>query len=169
MNSHTLTLSIVVICFVSLVVAGQTSKPRSKPKAKPSPNKANEPIDTRCGVHYKNMDEFIDEIFKDWYEIGASKSTIFFYSPKRAVCENDGTLKVWIKTVEKDTNKKHSYSMTRYALRCREDKIRVLSGTDYDKDGEVLSHDPDPVKEFRDVVPESVGESIFETACRKIF
>jgi hypothetical protein len=162
---YVLTIAVIVLYSVSLVVLGQTSRP--KPKPRPTPSKANKPFDTRCGVHYKNMDEFLDEIFRDWFDIGSSKATRYFYSPKRALCEDDGTLKVWIKTVEKDTNKKHSYSMIRYALNCRTDKMRVLTGTDYDKDGQVLSTEDDSETKWRDVVPESIGEMILETACRK--
>jgi len=140
------------------------SKRRARPKPKTDYSK---PFETRCGVRYPSFDEFVKETQDYWFEISVSSSSKSLYNPTKVLCDEKGMLKVWIKAVEIDTSKRLSHSMTRFELNCRKDQMRVLSDTSYDKNGAVIRSETVRTPEWEEVIPDSVGETILNTVCRK--
>ncbi len=87
----------------------------------------------------------------------------YFNSMKPQTCEG-GVLGVWIRTAEA---KSQGYSLDRYELKCAARKLRLASSTDYDKDGRVLHSTSFDSASWDDVIPDSVGEAILQTVCRR--
>lgn len=63
--------------------------------------------------------------------------------------------------------KKYYYSMQCWYVKCNDDEIKTASYTDYDLNGNVIgSHDGK--YSYENVVPESVGESIYNWVCNYV-
>lgn len=89
-------------------------------------------------------------------------------------------VRVWIKTKPSDEeirnliktlgeNYKNVASEMYYnELDCTEKKIRILSSAYYSKDGKVISTDnfPDAVAEWMFIIPESMGNALYEKVCK---
>ena len=80
------------------------------------------------------------------------------------LCEK-GVLKVWVKTEKIGDDAKRS--MIRYEVNCHSNQMRTMSKTDYDKAGNVVGDFTSEKPKWEDVVPDSVGEGILGTVCRK--
>jgi hypothetical protein len=59
------------------------------------------------------------------------------------------------------------YALVLYELNCKTDELRVVSVTEYDKDGHVIESRQYNDPAWSDAVPESIGEEILKIACRK--
>lgn len=90
--------------------------------------------------------------------------------------ENDGTRRyynlgfrpdkivhIWSKAVSSDKRETREL----FEFRCGSDEYRILSVVDYDSDGNVSDATDHPSREFTYVVPESVGQQLYNVACRR--
>ena len=151
--------------FATLMAFGQgkTTKPKAKPK--PTATKSKWEKYTPCGVYYKTVDDFINDLGHGWRNIGQTKTDEIWYDSDKERCTDNGILKVWIKEKHKDTDLK--YGLILYELKCKTDELRVKSRTEYQKDGRVLDSDEYPNSSWSDVIPDSMGEEIMKTVCRR--
>ena len=92
---------------------------------------------------------------------------MYFYNPRKMVCDDNGVLKAWIKAVKQDLKGMQNYSISRYGLKCEANQVRILAQTDYNRDGEVTADFTFDDPKWQDVVLDSVGEGILETVCHK--
>lgn len=74
---------------------------------------------------------------------------------------------MWTKSVQKNTTETLAYSIDRLELNCRSNQHRLLSTVKYQKDGTVIDSLTVRDPKWEDVIPDSVGESILQTICRK--
>jgi len=74
-------------------------------------------------------------------------------------------LKVWVKT-EKAGNDQ-TREMNRYEINCHADKLRITTSVEYDLKGRVERNRSWKNPDWDEVIPDSVGERIVETVCRK--
>lgn len=163
------TASLLLLCVLIITFDGsnraQTRKGR--PSAPSKTREANKPITSPCGVTYRNLDDLFDEIKTDyWYEITSSASASYLYHPHKVFCDGS-VLKVWIRVVNKDTDQRLDHSMIRYGFKCRSNQMQTLSYTEYDKKGDVIYSSVPINPQWVDVIPDSVGEDMLKTACRK--
>jgi ATP-dependent protease HslVU (ClpYQ) ATPase subunit len=134
-------LLISVLLFGALTAFGQERR-SAKPKAKPKPTAKWEKY-TPCGVYYKDIDDFIDDLKnREWRLIVETKTEEVWYNSDKERCMDNGVPKVWIKGRHKQTDLK--YSLTHYELKCKTDELRATSLTEYEKDGRVVESNEFP-------------------------
>ena len=156
-----------VLLFAALNTSAQHRK-TTKPKAKSTPTpttKAHWEQYTPCGVFYKDIDDFVSDLRKGWRLVGQTKTDHIWYDSDRQRCGDNGILKTWIKEMHLNTDLK--YALVLYELNCKTDELRVVSVTEYDKDGHVIESRQYNDPAWSDAVPESIGEEILKIACRK--
>jgi len=103
----------------------------------------------------------------EWRDVGTTSGTSVFYNTRKMICDDKGILRVWIKSIEKDTSKPLAYSIDRIELNCRSSQMRTISRTKYGRDGRVLDSFAVPTPTWQDLTPDSLGESVWETVCHK--
>jgi hypothetical protein len=145
------------------------NKSKAKPKPTPAPNLkgVDKPWYSPCGVYYKNIADFVDSLEDKWQLIARTETAedeFYYNGGKSEICGDDGVLKVWIKMVETKTKK---YSMIRYELKCKSDLMRFIYVTNYDDNGRVLNSDSFDDSPWKEAVPDSAGEEILKTVCRR--
>lgn len=123
------------------------------------------PTTSPCGIPIPTLDEFAEEYKVEWrnIKIGETAQTTLYYNTHKQICEK-GILKVWTKSVQKDTL---VYAIDRLEVNCRADQTRLMSSIKYQKDGVVMDSIVDANSKWRDVVPDSIAERLLETVCRK--
>jgi hypothetical protein len=99
-----------------------------------------------------------------WLLAATSHDRKFYYN-RNWICDQV-VIKVWVKAVSRNADDPAS-SMSLYELKCKANQTRVTQNVEYDKDGKVQTSDVDYRAKWKDVVPESVGESILNTVCGK--
>lgn len=157
-------LTVLFLIFAVVNLSAQSSKPKNQVPTVRSNVDRNKPIDTPCGVHFKNFDDFVAETKDEWRHAGESEAQSFFYNTRKTVCEK-GILKVWIKTVQKDETTSLAYSMDRVDLNCRSNQQRLMSTIKYKKGGAVIDSFTSAAPKWEDLVPDSIGELIQRTIC----
>jgi len=100
-----------------------------------------------------------------WLWAATSHDEKLYYN-RNWICDQV-VIKVWVKAVSRDGDNPATSSMSLYELKCKANQIRVTQSIEYDKDGKVQTSDVDYRAKWKDVVPESVGESILNTVCGK--
>jgi len=156
--------AILIISLVMLLAAnlpGQSTK-RKRPTAKAA---IDAQIESPCGVR-RSLREKYDEISVEWREIGDTKEATYYYNTLKVICEK-GILKAWIKSAQKDTGKPLAYSLTRYELNCHSNQLRATSTVHYEKDGTLLDSFTPKNPAWDDLVPDSIGEHIWQTVCHR--
>lgn len=165
MTTRSFTGVLVLIIFLSAGGFSQTSKRGSKKRSDLNLD-LHKPFTTPCGVRYKNFDEVMDEVDVEWRVAASSSEEVFFYNTRKQQCDrNTGIIKVWVKGEAVDSER--TTSMTRYEIKCRLDQLRIMSQIQYLRNGSVASSRTYRNPEWDDVIPDSVGERILETMCRK--
>ena len=143
----------------------QKKRKAKKPAAVPS-----RPGMSPCGVYYASWDEFFEEMDRDairWRKIGRSHNEAFFYNGKDTICDADRkVLKTWIKAIP-DSPDGHAYSLELFELNCRTYQLRRTSQTKYTSTGDIVDFRSIKEAEWDDVIPDSIGQTIFNTACRR--
>ena len=159
----------LAVCLVALFLVftvslfGQTERRKPTPKRPDIDRKA----ESDCGVLYSAR-EFVEELKVEWRVAGETNDDVYYYNTKKMECVQ-GVLKAWVKQVAKETNSTKGispYSMQRVELNCRTAQIKLGAKTIYGKKGQVLGERP-AEPDWTDVVPDSLGEGIWETICRK--
>ncbi|HEV7744421.1 MAG TPA: surface-adhesin E family protein [Pyrinomonadaceae bacterium] len=140
---------------------GQSSKRKARTKTT-----TRQPSVSPCGVPIPSFAEFVEETKQEWRKAGETEDANLYYNTLKSVCDK-GILKVWFKSVEKDTDKPLSYTMRRYEVNCRSNQLRLTSMVQYRKNGAVLDSIDLKGPDWNDPVPDSMGESIVEAVCHK--
>lgn len=157
-------LIVSLLLLSALLVAnlfGQASKRKPRPQSK-----ATKEAKSPCGIPIPTATEFDEELKVEWRDIGENPQASWYYNTRKQVCEK-GILKVWIKSIQKDTTTPLAYSIDRIELNCRSNQSRLISTVKYRNDGSVFDSVSIRTPQWNDVIPESVGERILETLCRK--
>lgn len=100
-----------------------------------------------------------------WLLAAKSPNEVFYYNIDW-VCVDNVVIRVWIKSLSTAAGNPIA-SMSRYELKCKANKIRMIRHIEYDKNGDAQASPSDPKVKWEDVVPESVGESILNAVCQK--
>jgi Surface-adhesin protein E len=121
-----------------------------------------------CGIFYAWWDEFFDDIRDEWHLIGKTANLTYYYNTHEELCDKDtGIMKAWVKAIPNgEGNENYSYSLTQYQIKCPRHQMRIVAIHDYDTNGNVIDSAVDDERDFRDVIPESMGEGILDTVCR---
>lgn len=112
---------------------------------------------------------------QNWIYIGKSSDGSSYYMRSTSV-SNSYTKKVWVKhSSSKLTVKKNgktytyvnAYEVLLYEFSCTNNQIKLHSVVTYNSKGTVVDsyNPPDYYLEWKDVVPDSVGEMLLEKAC----
>jgi hypothetical protein len=159
MRKAILIVSLVLFsAFLITSLFGQASK--RKPRAR---SKVTKHAESPCGIPIPTFAEAVEELKVEWRKINENDQSTWYYNTHRQVCEK-GILKVWTKVVEKENL---TYSIDRLEINCRSNQTRLTSSVKYRKDGSVLDSATAPAPEWGDVLPNSIGENVLETVCRK--
>jgi hypothetical protein len=165
MITRSLLVLLALLILLSSISIGQTSKRGSKKRAEPN-LALDKPFTTPCGVSYNNFDEAMQESSIEWRVAASSSESVYLYNTRKQQCDRTtGIMKVWIK--ERAVGSEETASMMRYELKCRSNELRVTSLTEYLKTGDVSRSRTYKTPEWNEVIPDSVGEGILETVCRK--
>lgn len=157
-----------VLLIVSLVPSvlessvGQTHKQSTNKKRTPKPPK---PFESRCGVRWNSVDEFMEERQIEWRVAAASNDAIYYYNTHKILCDDEGVLRVWTKEVK--DGETHDASISRNEFKCRTNQMRTVSRTEYKKDGSVSESWANDKVRWSEVIPDSIGERMLEHVCRK--
>lgn len=162
--------AILILACLLLLPLGAISQHKRTTKAKPKRDpdlEAGMVKISPCGVPIPRFDDFVEELKVEWRVATASKDGgMYFYNTHRTTCASGGILSAWIKGTYDDEGKSIA-SMTRYEFKCRIDQLRITSQTEYYKDGRVKASETYKNAEWEEAIPDSVGERILETICRK--
>lgn len=124
-----------------------------------------------CGVRI-----FPYELDLGWRSLGKSKLDNYFYDMKTLLCTQEGMLKVWVKALPTldgllDTRRNQAvhYTLTRFEIKCRSNRFRMVSIIYYDKDGNVMTSQSwdDDAGGWEDAPPNSIGEMMINGVCHK--
>jgi hypothetical protein len=126
----------------------------------------------------------------EWKFVSATKDYIFEVN-KEPVSIKNGIVKIWtrnritpyfsiIKKIREQTGKKNNpynkdfsrylYDKNLYEYDCDEKKFRLLSGTEYDEENDVIAtweSKSSENGEWSYVIPETVGESVLKYVCQR--
>jgi len=145
--------------------AATTSK---KPVSKATANRTAAALYSPCGVYYKNRADLSAEsnLGDRWFSLGQSANKHFWYNPHKTTCDpKSAVLKTWIKEEHKNTE--GNYALVLYEMKCRSDQLRVRTVIEYDKSGSVLETNNDQDENWQNVAPNTAGESMMKTVCRR--
>ncbi len=156
-------------------IGGKTaSKSNSKPKPKPSPKPTPNPKEldkswySPCGVYYKNLDDLIADMDKGWRLIAETNDDYLWHDSDKVACDpSTKILKAWVKSIHRSQKEKADYSLILYELKCETNQLRLKSSADYMNSGSLLRNDDYDIT-WSDVIPDSVGEVILRTICRRL-
>jgi len=156
------------------VIGGKTTpdKPATpttskKPVSKATANRT-APLYSPCGVYYKNRADMSAEsdLGDKWFSLGQSANKHFWYNPHKTTCDaKSAVLKTWIKEDHKNTE--GNYALVLYEMKCRSNQLRVSTVIEYDKTGSVLETNNDQDENWQNVAPNTAGEVMMKTACRR--
>ena len=108
---------------------------------------------------YKGIPNFADSTDR-WRLIGATTDgTLYFVDVKTADFARGGAALLWIKT-----STKRGCETTEYQLECKARRLRTASFVGYDPNGKVL-HSSDAMTDWLAIIPDSVGERLYNGAC----
>ncbi len=114
----------------------------------------------------------------DWKQIRSTNSATLYYDTEEITHPSKDIVKVltkWVYTEKGIKNaqemfgknyKNLSYSTKSYEINCKDKTSRILSITDYNKDGTVISSDIKTNAEWSRVSPESALESLYKMVCK---
>jgi hypothetical protein len=74
------------------------------------------------------------------------------------------SIKFWIKQGPKSGGDESPYKILRFELNCRANQIRTLSFANYDAGGQIIGSGEGG--RWGSVVPETIGEMLYNGACR---
>jgi hypothetical protein len=144
-----------------------TTPARTKPASKTTANR-DKPFYSPCGVYYQSHGDALAEsrLADKWYSLGQSANKHFWYNPHKTTCDaKSAVLKTWIKEEHKNTD--GEYALVLYEMKCRSDQLRVKTVIEYDKTGSVLETNNEQDENFQNVAPNTAGEVMMKTVCRK--
>lgn len=97
-----------------------------------------------------------------WIYILSSNDGEKYYSDKTFKRLSNDDIVIWIKIVRQ----LGGYSLDKNEYDCANDRFRVLSHTRYDSAGKVVISTDRTNEQWQAVVPDSVGEGVFEFICK---
>src|SRR4030042_4055278 len=114
----------------------------------------------------------------DWKQVRSTGSATLYYDTEEITHPSKDIVKVltkWAytekgiknaKEVFGDKYKNLSYSIKSYEINCKDKTSHILSITDYNKDGTVISSERKTNAEWSRISPESVLESLYKMVCK---
>lgn len=99
-----------------------------------------------------------------WGEITSSQNMQWYIDMRTLDNPRSGSAKVWVKEVQGSGDDAGAYSLQQYELNCGARQIRATSVADYDASGKLTgSHQGE---RWASVVPETLGETLYNGVCR---
>src|SRR2546423_6638937 len=144
--------------------ARTTAAPAKKKSATKPPPKQDKPVVSPCaGYNRTGADSNTDD---KWFSLGESANKHFFYNPHRTTCDaKTGVVRSWLKEEHKNTD--GDFALVLYEFKCKANQMRQKTIIEYDNAGSVLettNHDDDA---WQDVAPNTAGETMMRTVCRR--
>src|SRR4030042_2331627 len=114
----------------------------------------------------------------DWKQVRSTGSATLYYDTEEITHPSKDIVKVltkWVYTEKGIKNaqemfgknyKNLSYSIKSYEINCKDKTSRILSITDYNKDGSVIPSNSKTNAEWSSISPESVLESLYNMVCK---
>ena len=114
----------------------------------------------------------------DWKQVRSTNSATLYYDTEEITHPTKDIVKVltkWAYTEKGIKNAKEifgenyknlSYSIKSYEINCKDKTSRILSITDYNKDGSVIPSNSKTNAEWSRISPESVLESLYKMVCK---
>jgi hypothetical protein len=114
----------------------------------------------------------------EWKQVRSTGSAILYYDTEEIAYPSKDIVKVstkWVYTEKGIKNAKEifgenyenlSYSIKSYEMNCKDKTSRIVSITDYNKDGSVIPSDSKTNAEWSRISPESVLESLYKMVCK---
>lgn len=93
----------------------------------------------------------------DWVYLGKNQDGQLIYLDKDSVIESYGEVVGWQKNVKSDG----SWALYRVSVQERNQSIAIISCVLYDAEGNVIGQYTSPIPAYNPVVPDSVGEVIY--------
>lgn len=104
----------------------------------------------------------------EWWHVGsAPKNDLIYFADRASVMISGNVTKVWILQILKTEEKCAKYSKILYNIKCLLRSERFESNTIFTKDGVPLITEDTPTEYFS-VIPDSVGEKIYNNVCKPI-
>ena len=114
----------------------------------------------------------------DWKQVRSTGGATLYYDTEEITHPSKDIVKFltkWAYTEKGMKNAKEifgknyenlSYSIKSYEINCKDKTSRILSITDYNKDGTVISSDSSTNAEWSHISPETVLESLSKMVCK---
>jgi len=114
----------------------------------------------------------------DWKQVRSTGSAILYYDTEEITYPSKDVVKVltkWaytekgIKNAQEIFGKNYGnlgYSTKSYEINCKDKTSRILSITDYNKDGTVILSNSKTNAEWSRISPESVLDSLYKMVCK---
>ena len=114
----------------------------------------------------------------DWKQVRSTGSATLYYDTEEITHPSKDIVKVltkWAYTEKGIKNAKEifgenyknlSYSIKSYEINCKDKTSRILSITDYNKDGSVIPSNSKTNAEWSRISPETVLESLYKMVCK---
>lgn len=152
-------ISLLLVGMVVVTTLGQSKQKRATAK------RSDPELIQPCGVRQTLESDLEAGTLggSPWRLVATSYDENLYYNRNWSCVSN--VIKVWVKSTRNADQ--HATSMSRYELRCNRNQIRIVQAVEYDTDGDVQSSYVDSRVEWRDVVPDSIGETILNTVCQK--
>ncbi len=115
----------------------------------------------------------------DWKLFTEVKSGPFYYDTENITWSSANTVKVWTKALYNEESvsdivaeygakfKGVSYSISLEELNCEGKKVRFLVERYYSKEGKSLLSFEDEKSQWRNIVPESFAEALYQEICKQ--
>lgn len=101
-----------------------------------------------------------------WVYIARNAEVSAYYDPARVRRPSEGVRRVWVKLVfRRKQASGTAYSLSLYEYDCADERERLVSSTDYRRDGSPVGGD-DVGSAWTPSIPGSLGEVILDTVCR---
>lgn len=105
----------------------------------------------------------------DWTYVISAQDESFWVD--KSFYKYDGSAKtvdVWSKSIKKKLygNDFYTNSKTLYRFSCPLKKVKILAYIEYKEDGNTLHSTTEPEPNFNIIFPDSIGEGIWEVACK---
>lgn len=94
----------------------------------------------------------------NWYWIGADTNGGQWYVDNQSASKSYGIATIWVKRV--DENGSYKISLNEITTR---HEIALIKVIDYDANGNVISSWNTPFKQYSVIVPESMGETLYDS------
>lgn len=102
----------------------------------------------------------------EWWPVESGSSSVWFID-RPSVKTVSGSKIFWVRQEFKSASEgdELKYSVMKWAAHCKSNTIQALSFVDYAADGHVIKSGSKPAPSADEIIPDSVGESMYKVIC----